>query len=94
MNVSKRIAAAATSVAVMVSPAAALAAGQSGQHGQSGQPHGKSGLQHGKAGQHGNHCGRGHAKHVKGQKGLAIGKTCQKTKHGHSQSSTESSTQS
>ncbi len=33
------------------------------------------------AGQHGNHCGRGHAKHVKGQGGLKIGKSCVKAPH-------------
>ena len=30
------------------------------------------------AGQHGNHCGLGHAKHVKGQGGLKTGQTCTK----------------
>jgi hypothetical protein len=30
------------------------------------------------AGQHGNHCGLGHAKHVKGQGGLKVGQTCTK----------------
>jgi hypothetical protein len=34
------------------------------------------------AGQHGNHCGLGHPKHVKGQKGLHIGQTCTKASHG------------
>jgi len=33
------------------------------------------------AGQHGNHCGRGHGKHVKGQRGLKIGKSCTKASH-------------
>jgi hypothetical protein len=30
------------------------------------------------AGQHGNHCGLGHAKHVKGQGGLKVGQACVK----------------
>jgi len=34
------------------------------------------------AGQHGNHCGLGHSKHVKGQGGLRSGQTCQKAHHG------------
>ena len=34
------------------------------------------------AGEHGNHCGLGHAKHVKGEKGLHIGQTCTKASHG------------
>ena len=34
------------------------------------------------AGQHGNHCGLGHPKHVKGQKGLHIGQFCTKGSHG------------
>jgi hypothetical protein len=33
-------------------------------------------------GQHGNHCGMGHAKHVKGQGGLHLGQSCVKTTHG------------
>jgi hypothetical protein len=53
---------------------------QAGPHGQAGQ-HGKAG-EHGKAGQHGNHCGRNHVKHVKGQGGLKLGKSCPKAPHG------------
>jgi hypothetical protein len=34
------------------------------------------------AGQHGNHCGLGHAKHVKGSGGLKIGQSCAKAPHG------------
>ena len=34
------------------------------------------------AGQHGNHCGLGHAKHVKGQGGLKAGQSCVKAPNG------------
>jgi hypothetical protein len=34
------------------------------------------------AGQHGNHCGLGHAKHVKGSGGSKVGQSCQKAPHG------------
>jgi len=35
------------------------------------------------AGQHGNHCGLGHAKHVKGSHtGLKTGQNCDKSQHG------------
>lgn len=34
------------------------------------------------AGQHGNHCGLGHAKHVKGQGGLHTGQSCVKVTPG------------
>ena len=31
------------------------------------------------AGEHGNHCGLGHSKHVKGEGGLKVGQTCSKS---------------
>ncbi len=66
MNKLAKNAALASSLALLCLPASALAG-----PGKSDQPHGK-------AGHHGNHCGRGHVKHVKGQGGLKIGKGCVK----------------
>lgn len=83
--ITTRLAAGAACLALFATPAAALGAGKSDQ------PHGKAGDPHGQAGTHGNHCGRGHAKHVKGQKGLKIGKTCKKQPHPSSTSDSSSS---
>ena len=44
-------------------------------------PAGVASASNSQAGQHGNHCGLGHAKHVKGQGGLKVGQTCTKAPH-------------
>jgi hypothetical protein len=50
-------------------------------------PIGVASASNSQAGQHGNHCGLGHQKHVRGadarnQRGLRIGQTCNKAHHG------------
>jgi hypothetical protein len=45
-------------------------------------PAGVASASNSQAGQHGNHCGLGHTKHVKGQGGLKVGQTCVKASHG------------
>ncbi len=45
--------------------------------------------QHGDAGEHGNHCGLGHTKHVKGHGGSKVGQKCVKAPHGEGSGDTD-----